>query len=91
MIPTVAQTTVSSKWQIVLPKKVRALLEGIKPGQKAWVEPVDRDQLLISFKDPIEEGLGLAKGKTSLTKALLEERKRDREREERKIARFVRS
>jgi bifunctional DNA-binding transcriptional regulator/antitoxin component of YhaV-PrlF toxin-antitoxin module len=58
----------SSKGQIVIPLEIRKKL-GIRPGQK-----VD--------EDPINALRGILKGKPSLTKALLSERKKGRERKE---------
>ena len=90
MLQSVTQTTVSKKWQIVLPKKARQVLAQVKPGQQAWVKPLDAETLLVSFADPIKEGRGLLKGKTSGTKALLEERRKERARDEEKAKRWVR-
>jgi len=58
----------SSKGQIVIPVEIRKKF-GIKPGQKV-------------NEDPIKALRGILKGKPSLTKSLLAERKKDREREE---------
>lgn len=90
MLQSVAQTTISKKWQIVLPKQARQILTQIKPGQRAWIKPVDNETLLVSFGDPVKEGRGLLKGKTSLTKVLLEERRKEQARDEEKTKRWVR-
>lgn len=90
MLQTVAQTTISKKWQIVLPKQTRQILAEIKPGQRAWVKPVDKETLLVSFEDPVKKGRGLLKGKLSLTKALLEERWKEQAHEEEKTKRWIR-
>lgn len=84
MLQSVTSTTVSKKWQIVLPKKARQVLTEVRPGQRAWIKPMDNETLLVSFGDPVKEGRGLLKGKTSLTKVLLEEKRKEQAREEKK-------
>lgn len=82
-----ALATVSAKGWIVIPVEYRKKYN-IKPGDK--VQIVDYGGVLAIApvpKDPIEAGYGLLKGPRSLTQALLEERAREREREERKIRR----
>ncbi len=66
----------SSEGQIVIPLEIRKKL-GIKPGQNV-------------NEDPIKALRGILKGKPSLTKALLSESKKDRKREEKMAARFIR-
>lgn len=44
--------------------------------------------IVPAAKDPIKQGRGMLKGKGSLTQAILEERAKDREREEAKLKRF---
>ncbi len=73
-MPTV---TVSSKGQIVVPKEVRDTL-GIKPNQKVFLKVVkDHAEIILLPKDPVEGFCGIFKKGSSLTKALLKERKKD--------------
>lgn len=83
--------TVSSKGQIVIPKKIRKDL-GIKPGQKVSLQVIDsqRIELLPLPENPIEAFCGIFKEGSSLTEALLKERREEFKREEAKVARFVR-
>lgn len=83
--------TVSSKGQIVIPKKIRKDL-GIKPGQKVSLQVIDsqRIELLPLPENPIEAFCGIFKKGSSLTGALLKERREEFKREEAKVARFVR-
>ncbi len=52
--------TVSAKYQVVIPQKVRKLL-GIKVGQKMHLIAYDNRVVLIPVR-PIEEALGSLKG-----------------------------
>lgn len=83
------KTTVSKKWQVVVPKEARKKLQDVKPGQKAWVQALNEKKVLISFQDPIEEGVGLLKSKKSLTKALLKARRKEKLSEEKKLQKRV--
>lgn len=76
----------SAKGQVVIPKKERDLL-GIKPGTRVVVTAVD-DHIEIRPlpENPIEHFHGFFKGGPSLTKALLDERRKEREREEKKCS-----
>jgi AbrB family looped-hinge helix DNA binding protein len=79
-----------AKGQVVIPKEIRQAL-GIAPGTKLHVSVEGKKIVLcLPLADPIEALCGIAKGGPSLTKALLEDRKQEREREERKFARFLR-
>jgi AbrB family looped-hinge helix DNA binding protein len=74
----------SAKGQVVIPKKERDKV-GIKPGTRVVVVAVD-DHIEVRPvpDDPVRHYYGYFKGGPSLTKALLEERRKDREREEKK-------
>jgi AbrB family looped-hinge helix DNA binding protein len=76
--------TVSQKGTIVIPKAIRDRY-GICPGDQIHV--LDWGQQIVLVKippgDPIEWGRGILKGGPSLTQELLEERRRELEREER--------
>lgn len=77
--------TVSEKGWVVLPKEYRDLL-GLKKGSKVVVI-YDGEGIYIAppSQDPIGESVGLFKDGPSLTEALLEDRRREREREDAKI------
>jgi len=76
---------VTSKGQLVIPAKIRRKY-GIKPGTKVCF--IERDEELLFqpiTKEYIRSVCGMLKSETSVTKALLEERAKDREREEAKV------
>jgi AbrB family looped-hinge helix DNA binding protein len=84
-----ATVTVSKKGWVVIPREIRERY-GIRPGDK--VEIVDyagRIAIIPALEDPVRQGRGLLKGGPSLTKALLDERRREREREERGMQRWA--
>ncbi len=74
-------TVVTTKGQVVIPSKIRKHLN-IKKGTKLYVEERD-DEIIIKPVTPayFEKMAGVLKTKGKLTKALLEERAKDRERE----------
>ena len=78
--------TASSRGQIVIPKEIRKKLN-IVAGKKLSVK-AEGDQVLLTLlpDDPVEAFCGIFKDKSSLTSALTEQRKKDKEREEKKIA-----
>ena len=79
-----AVATVSSKGWIVIPAEFRKKYK-LTPGSKVAI--VDYGGVLSIVPvpdDPIGASAGMLKGGPSLTKALLEERALDREREDRK-------
>lgn len=81
---------VSSKGQLVIPKEMRDALS-IKARQKVLVKLTEGHLEVIPLpKDPAESFCGAFEKGSSLTGALLRERKEDREREEKKTARLVR-
>jgi AbrB family looped-hinge helix DNA binding protein len=79
--------TTSARGQIVIPKDIRRQLK-IKPGKRLLLK-VEGDQAVIRPlpDDPIEEFCGIFSEGPSLTKALLDERRKDRRRESKKVAR----
>ncbi len=82
--------TTSAKGQVVIPKKERDKI-GIKPGSKVMVDAVgDRIEIHPLPENPIDYFCGIFKEGTSLTKALIKERKEDLRREEEKGARLFR-
>lgn len=80
---------VSSKGSIVIPAELREEY-GIKPGDE--LDVVDYDDVLMLVphsSDPIAALRGMFKDGPSLTQALLDDRRWEKEREERKIAEGV--
>ena len=85
-------STLSSKGQLVIPKKIREAL-GVKPGQKVFFKIV-RDHLVEIAplpEDPVRHFCGIFKEGPSLTRALLKEREEDKKREEKELNRFFRT
>src|SRR3989304_8841353 len=79
-----------AKGQVVIPKEIRQAL-GIAPGTKLHVRVQGKEVVLVPRPgDPIRALRGIAKGGPSLTKALLEDRRQELAREEKKFARFLR-
>jgi len=76
--------TASNRGQIVIPKEIRKKLQ-IAPGKRLLVK-VEADHILITPlpDDPVEQFCGVFKDGPSLTKALLDERRKDRDRESKK-------
>ena len=72
----------SSKGQIVIPAEIRKKLR-IEPGQKVNLS-LEHDKAVITPlpKDPIKTLRGLLKGRPSMTRALLDDRKKEIEHDE---------
>jgi AbrB family looped-hinge helix DNA binding protein len=78
---------VTSKGQLVIPAKIRRKL-GIKPGTKICFVEREHEVLFQPVtKEHIRNLAGMLKSTTSATGELLKERKLDRDREEKKLAR----
>lgn len=76
---------VTTKGQLVIPARIRRKL-GIKPGTKVCFVEQGSDILFQAVtKQYIRSMAGVLKSATSVTEELLDERKRDREREESKL------
>lgn len=79
------ESTMTSKGQIVVPAKLRRR-HGLKPGTKVYF--IERDEEIL-FQPVTKEYLksvhGMLASETSMTKELLKERAKDKEREEAKI------
>ena len=72
---------ISQKGWVVIPADLRKKYD-LKPGDEVHIVDYGGVLSLIPVSaEPIEAGAGLLKGKPSLTEALLNERKRERERE----------
>jgi len=72
---------ISQKGWVVIPAELRRKYD-LKPGDEVHV--VDYGgvlSLIPSSDDPLESAAGMLRGESSLTQALLEERKKDRARE----------
>ena len=72
---------ISQKGWVVIPADLRKKYD-LKPGDEVHV--VDYGgvlSLIPTSEDPLEVADGMLKGETSLTRALMEERKKDRVRE----------
>jgi AbrB family looped-hinge helix DNA binding protein len=79
---TMPTVVTSAKGQVVIPKRERDKV-GIQPGTRVVVEAVD-DHIEVRPlpENPVEYFHGYYEKGSSLTKALLEERRKDRGREE---------
>lgn len=77
--------TTSNRGQIVIPKEIRKKLQ-IAPGKKLLIK-AEGDQVIITPlpDDPVEYFSGFFKNRSSLTKALINERRKERNRESKKI------
>ena len=74
--------TISSKGQLVIPKKIRSIL-GLKPKQKVLLKVVKNHVEIEPLPEkPVESFCGIFKDGTSLTKALLKQRMVDKKNEE---------
>jgi AbrB family looped-hinge helix DNA binding protein len=74
--------SVTEKGQIVIPAPLRRKLH-IKKGSKLGIEEAKGGTIIlkplwdISSDDPVEKSKGILKGKSSLLKSLLNERKKE--------------
>ena len=76
---------VTTKGQLVIPARIRRKL-GIKPGTKVcFVERGGEILFQPVTKEYIRSVCGMLKSTTSVTEELMNERKKDREREEAKL------
>ena len=74
-------TTVTSKGQVIIPSKIRRMLN-IKIGTKLYVEERDDTLIFIPVTPAYFEKIaGILKTRGKLSKILLEERAKDRARE----------
>lgn len=81
-MPTVI---LSARGQIVIPREVRKQLK-IVPGKKLLIKTEGDHAVIIPLPDdPVEYFCGIFEEKSSLTQALMEERRKDEARETKKI------
>ena len=74
---------VSSKGQIVIPKKIREKY-GIRPSTSVhWVEKEEGILMIPDSEDPIVAARGMLKG-SGILKAYLEDKMREKEKEDKK-------
>ncbi len=85
-----ATSKVTTKGQIVIPKKIREKY-GIRPSTSIrWIEKKDGILLVPDLDDPILAARGMLKG-TGVFNAYLLEKERDRKMEGKKFARVKKS
>lgn len=74
-------THLSGKGQVLIPKKIRKKL-GFKPGSKVHLSEEEGRLVLTPVPpDPIQAATGFLRGRFSLTKDLLKERREEARRE----------
>ena len=74
---------VTSKGQIVIPKKIREKY-GIRPSTSIhWVEKEEGILMIPDSEDPIAAARGMLKG-SGILKAYLKDKKREKDREDKK-------
>jgi AbrB family looped-hinge helix DNA binding protein len=79
---------ISKKGWVVIPKEIREHYN-LHPGDTVnIIDYAGSIAIIPALKDPIRDIRGMLKGGPSLTKALLEERRKEREREEKDIQRW---
>jgi AbrB family looped-hinge helix DNA binding protein len=82
-----ATSKVTTKGQIVIPKKIREKY-GIYPSTSIrWIEKKDGILMVPDTEDPIVAARGMLKG-TGVLKAYLREKKKERRMEDKKFARI---
>ena len=81
-----ATSKVTTKGQIVIPKRIREKY-GIHPATSIrWVEKKEGIMMIPDSEDPITAARGMLKG-SGIFKAYMHEKKKERAREEKSIAR----
>jgi len=81
-----ATSKVTTKGQIVIPKRIREKY-GIHPSTLIrWIEKKEGIMMVPDSEDPIIAARGMLKG-SGLLKAYLQEKKKDRDREDKRFVR----
>ncbi len=79
-----AQSKVTSKGQVVIPKKIRQKY-GIQSSTSIrWIEKEEGILMVPDSEDPIEAARGMFSG-SGILKAYLQEKKREKERENKRV------
>lgn len=73
--------TISKKGWVVIPAELRKKYQLLPGTEVVIVDYGGVLSILPKAKDPIEKGAGLLKGTDSLTEAIIEEHRQERERE----------
>jgi len=73
--------TTSSRGQVVIPKEIRKQMQ-IVPGKKLSIK-VENDHICLTPlpDDPVDYFCGIFQEKTSLTRALIDHRRKEKDRE----------
>ena len=80
---------ISAKGWVVIPKEIRQRY-GLRKGDRVhFIDYGGQIALVPALRDPVHDLRGMFKGGPSLTEALLEERRKDLQREEEKIKRSL--
>jgi len=82
-----ASSKVTSKGQIVIPKRLREKYRVHPATTIRWVEKEEGILMVPEAEDPIKAARGMLKG-SGILKTYLEEKKREKQREKEKVARF---
>ena len=79
-----AQSRVTSKGQVVIPKRIREKY-GIHPSTSIrWIEKEEGILMVPDSEDPIKAARGMFSG-SGILKAYLQEKKREKERENKRV------
>jgi len=79
-----AQSKVTSKGQVVIPKKIRQKYGIHSSTSIRWIEKEEGILMVPDSEDPIEAARGMFSG-SGILKAYLQEKKREKERENKRI------
>jgi len=79
-----AQSRVTSKGQVVIPKKIREKYGIHTSTSIRWIEKEEGILMVPDSEDPIEAARGMFSG-SGIFKAYLQEKKREKEREDKRV------
>ncbi|MBW2739156.1 MAG: AbrB/MazE/SpoVT family DNA-binding domain-containing protein [Deltaproteobacteria bacterium] len=80
-----AQSKVTSKGQVVIPKKIRQKYRIQSSTSIRWIEKEEGILMVPDSEDPIEAARGMFSG-SGILKAYLQEKKREKERENKRVS-----